>query len=171
MLALLLTLSLAQVPPPQAAALPTIAPTAIETARLYFIAGELRGSREWCERGLKRESKACKPFLRTLAEYQFLIAKFDELTLAEARQVIELDRVLSPKEPARLTKPIIERFVTGPMNRAKAWASQGAAGEAVKFVDDALTVDPKNAEAKGLRAQLVSLADAGLSLALPDAGR
>jgi hypothetical protein len=56
----------------------------------------------------------------------------------------------------------------GPMARARLWAEQGAAGEAVKFVDDVLTVDPANAEAKGLRAQLLAVADGGV---VWDAGR
>jgi len=54
------------------------------------------------------------------------------------------------------------------MARARLWAEQGAAGEAVKFVDDVLTVDPSNADAKALRAQLLAAADGGVAW---DAGR
>lgn len=165
MLAALLGLLMTQAPPPAGGAL---APTAIETARLYFLAGDLVTARDWLQRGLKKEAKVCKPALKNLAEYAFLMGKSEELTLDEARQVVELDKRLSPKEPGKLTKKVSERFVLGPMKRAEAWAAQGAAGEAVRFVDDALKVDPSNAEAKALKARLLELADGGVA---GDAGR
>ncbi len=145
-----------------------LAPTAIETARLYFIAGNIPSAREWGQRGLKKEAKACKPLLKDLAEYSFLLSKYEALTLEEAKLMIVLDRRISPKSVGKLTTPVIERYVMGPMARARLWAEQGAAGEAVKFVDDVLTVDPANAEAKGLRAQLLAVADGGV---VWDAGR
>lgn len=168
MLSLALALLVTQAPPLPPGGKQLIAPTAIETARLYFLAGDLSTSREWCERGLKREAKVCKPLLKDLAEYKFLMSKFEELTLDEAKQVIVLDRRISPKEPGKLTRPIVERYVNGPMTRAKLWAEQGAAAEAVRFVEDALKVDPTNADARALLKQLGTLADAGVSL---DAGR
>ncbi|MBL8935243.1 MAG: hypothetical protein JNM69_11870 [Archangium sp.] len=168
MLSLALALLVTQAPPLPPGGKQLIAPTAIETARLYFLAGDLSTSREWCERGLKREAKVCKPLLKDLAEYKFLMSKFEELTLDEAKQVIALDRRISPKEPGKLTRPIVERYVNGPMTRAKLWAEQGAAAEAVRFVEDALKVDPTNADARALLKQLGTLADAGVSL---DAGR
>lgn len=168
MLGALLVIVVSQAPPPPAPPGALSAPTAIETARLYFLAGDLSTAREWGQRGLKREAKACKPMLKDLAEYAFLMGKSEELTLDEARQVLVLDKRISPKEPGKLTKKVIERFVVGPMKRAEAWAMQGAAGEAVRFVDDALKVDPSNVEAKALRARLVDIADGGAPW---DAGR
>lgn len=164
MLTVFLSVALAQDP----MAARALAPTAIETARLYYLAGDLRSSREWCERGLKKERKRCQPFLRSLAEYEFLMGKYDELSLAEAATVVQLDRGLSPGEPGKLTKPVLERYVRGPMMRARDWAAQGASGEAVRFVDDVLKVDPKNDEAKQLRAELLAQADGGVPA---DAGR
>ena len=168
MLSLALAVLVTQAPPLPPGGKQMIAPTAIETARLYFLAGDLTTSREWCERGLKREAKACKPLLKDLAEYKFLMSKFEELTLDEAKQVIALDRRISPKDQGKPTKPIFERYVSGPMTRAKLWAEQGAAAEAVRFVEDALKVDPTNADARALLKQLTTLADAGVSL---DGGR
>jgi hypothetical protein len=162
MLSALMWLSLSQAPMPSQ----PLAPTAFETAKLYYLAGNLSSAQEWCERGKKKEGKLCGPFLKTLAEYKFLMGKFEELTLDEAAQVLVLDKKLSPKEPGKLTKPVLERYVRGPMMRAEGWANQGAAGEAVKFVDDVLKVDPKNAEAKALRLRLLELAKASA-----DAGR
>ncbi len=163
MLTALLTLALAQDPMVPKA----LAPTAFETAKLYYLAGDLGSSREWCERGLKKERKACEPFLKALAEYKFLMGKYEELTLDEAASVVALDKKLSSAAPGKLTKPILERFVRGPMMRARDWANQGAAGEAVRFVDDVLKVDPKNAEAIQLRKELLARADGGVV----DAGR
>lgn len=164
MLSTVLALLVTQAPPPMPGGPPQmLGPTAIETARLYFLAGDLSTAREWGKRGLKKEGKVCKPFLKDLAEYAFLAGKFEELTLDEARQVLALDRRLSPKEPGRLTKPVQERFVRGPMKRAEAWASQGAALEAVRFVDDVLKVDPGNVEAKALRASLLEAGDGGVT--------
>ncbi|MBL8918278.1 MAG: hypothetical protein JNJ54_05420 [Myxococcaceae bacterium] len=168
MLAALLGLLVTQAPPPTAGGPGALAPTAIETARLYFIAGDLVTAREWLQRGQKKEAKVCRPALKSLAEYAFLLGKSEELTLDEARQVVELDKRISPKEPGKLTRKVIDRFVVGPLKRAEAWAMQGAAGEAVRFVDDALKVDPANPEAKALRARLLDIADGGAPW---DAGR
>jgi hypothetical protein len=169
MLGAMLAMLVTQVPPPpQAGGAATPAPTAVESARLYFLAGDLSTAREWAQRGLKKEAKVCKPLLKDLAEYAFLMGKSGELTIDEARQVLVLDKRISPKEPGKLTKKVSERFVVGPMKRAEAWAAQGAAGDAVRFVDDALAVDPSNAEAKALRARLLEIADGGVAR---DAGR
>lgn len=157
MLTLIATVVLTQGPMP---AHPP-APTAYESAQLYFASGDLSSAREWCERGLKKEAKRCGPFLKRLAEYRFLMGKFDELSLEEAASAIALDKALA-KAPGKLTIPIIERFVLGPMQRAKSWAEQGAAAEAVRFVDDVLKVDPSNVDARALKKTLVALAkDAG----------
>jgi tetratricopeptide (TPR) repeat protein len=164
--ALFLAVVLAQLPP-LPAGLPGVDAKkpqmkASETAKLYYLAGDLSTAREWCERGLKKEGPVCKPFLKHLAEYAFLLGKFEPLTLGEAKQVIELDRRLSPAAAGKLTKPVQERFVLGPLARARAWAIQGAPGEAIRFVDEALQVDPTNADAKALRLQLLAAADGGV---------
>jgi tetratricopeptide (TPR) repeat protein len=144
--------------PPTMMGQPTAAPgpKASETAKLYFIAGDLKSAREWAERGLRREAKRCRPILRDLAEYAFLMSRYEPLTSEQARLVLELDRRLSPQQPGKLTRPVIERYVEGPLNRAKAWVEQGAASEAVQFVDEALAVDPHNAEAIQLKNTLLS---------------
>ena len=168
MISALLMVVLSQPMPMPPGADKALAPTAIETARLYFIAGNLPLAREWGQRGLKKEAKVCKPLLKDLAEYSFLLSKYEALTLEEAKSMIALDRRISPKAVGKLTTPVVERYVTGPMGRARLWAEQGAAGEAVKFVDDALTVDPANVDARALRAQLLAVADGGIAW---DAGR
>ncbi|MCA3013114.1 MAG: hypothetical protein INH41_12035 [Myxococcaceae bacterium] len=143
-------------------------PKASETAKLYFLAGDLASAREWCERGLKQERAVCKPFLERLASYAYLVGRFAPLTPDEAREVLALDRALSPSSPGQLTKPVQERYVLAPLRRARLWAERGAAGEAVPFVDEALRVDPSNVEAKALRARLLDMADGGAPL---DGGR
>jgi len=170
MISALLTVVLAQPMPMPFVdpAVKALAPTAFETSRIYFIAGNLPSAREWGQRGLKKEAKACKPLLKDLAEYSFLLSKYEALTLDEAKQMLILDRRISPKAIGKLTSPVIERYVTGPMARARLWAEQGAAAEAVKFVDDALLVDPANADARTLRRRLQDVADGGISW---DAGR
>ncbi|MDX2013421.1 MAG: hypothetical protein SFW67_24735 [Myxococcaceae bacterium] len=170
--ALVLAVLLAQVPP-----LPKGLPgmdekrpnmKASDAATLYFLAGDLATARDWCQRGLKKEAKRCGPFLKQLAEYAFLMGKYEPLTREEARQVLEFDRKLSPGTMGNLTKPVHERYVAGPLARARLWAQQGVAAEAVRFVDEVLEVDPSNADAKGLRAQLLAAADGGAPF---DAGR
>lgn len=163
LLVALLSLAVTQAPPlPPGLEGSKVAPTALETARLYFLAGDVANAKGWAQRGLKKEAKTCKPLLRDLAEYAYLIGKYDELTLDEARQVLELDRRISPKARGKLTVRIEERFVTGPLKRARDWAVQGAAAEAVAFVDDVLKVEPGHAEAKALRLELLSAADGGV---------
>jgi hypothetical protein len=169
-LALLVTWSLAQFPPAPPGADAKALPTASATARLHFLTGDVSTAIDWANRGLKKEPKVCKAMAKDLAEYGYLVGKYDELTLDEARQVLELDRRISPDEPGRLSKPVIERFVRGPMMRARAWARQGAAGQAVAFVGDVLKVDPSNVEAKALRAKLLAIADGGVWVDPPDAG-
>lgn len=167
MVTALLSLLLTQAPPMPPMPGKQLAPTAYETAQLYFISGDLPASREWAKRGEKREAAKCKPFLKTLAEYAYLMGKYEELTVDEAKQVLALDAKLSPKERGKLTRPVFDRHVAGPLQRAKLWAEQGAASEAIGFVDGALAVDPNNADAKALKKLLLSLGDGGVL----DAGR
>ncbi|MBE2249683.1 MAG: hypothetical protein IAE78_09045 [Myxococcus sp.] len=166
MLSALLAVVLSQpmpmgLPGPDAASGKALAPTALETARIYFIAGNLPAAREWGQRGLKREARVCKPLLKDLAEYSYLVSKYEPLTLEEARTLLALDKRISPKAVGKLTEPVVDRYVKGPLARASLWAEQGAAAEAVRFVDDVLLVDPANAEARALRLRLLEVADGG----------
>lgn len=128
-----------------------------ETAKLYFLAGDLAKAVEWATRGLKTDSKACKPMLKALAEYGFLANHTDEFTSEQARDFIKWDRVISPATPGRLTLPVVERFVTDPLERAKQLSYLDPV-QARQFVDRVLNVDPQNAEAIGLKRQLSSAA-------------
>lgn len=142
-LALMLTLA----SNPTAAAAKKL-PPAGETAKLFFLAGDLAKAVEWATRGLKTDAKNCKPMLKALAEYGFLANHTDEFTPAQARDFIKYDRAISPAAPGKLTQPIIERFVTGPLVRA---AQTTDKAEAKSIVERVLLVDPKNPEALSLQ--------------------
>ncbi len=123
-------------------------PPAGETAKLYFLAGDLAKAVEWATRGLKTDAKVCKPMLKALAEYGFLAHHTDEFTPAQARDFIKYDRAISPAAPGKLTQPIIERFVSGPLARALQTSDKA---EAKDLVERVLFVDAKNPEALSLQ--------------------
>ncbi len=122
------------------------APQPSANARLYFLAGDLSKAVEWAKRCVATEPQTCKPMLKALAEYAFLANHTDELTLEQARDFIKYDRVISPTVPGKLTKPVIARFVTGPLARAHELASTDPT-QAKSLVERVLTVDPQNPEA------------------------
>ena len=143
-MALLLALVLASHPSPSLPA---------SSARLSFLAGDLSTAVEWARRGVATEPEVCKPMLKALAEYAFLANHSDELTPEQARDFIKWDRVISPTVPGKLTQPVIARFVTGPLARAREMASSNAAQTKV-LIERVLAVDPENAEALKLRKTL-----------------
>ncbi len=129
------------------------APQPSANARLYFLAGDLSKAVEWAKRCVATEPEVCRPMLKALAEYAFLANHTDELTLEQARDFIAYDRVVSATVPGKLTKPVIARFVTGPLARAHELMASDAA-QAKSLVERVLTVDPANAEALKLRKAL-----------------
>ena len=171
MLHVLALVVLAQVPPggglrPGDQRLPP--PPASETSKLYFLAGDIAKAVEWATRGMKKESKACKPLLKALAEYAALANHRDEFTIAQAREFIEWDRQISPGTPGKITVPIIDRYITSPLSVAAEMEKQGRVAEAVAIATRVLEVDPKNVEATRLAKRAP---DAGVTPHSPDAGR
>ncbi len=167
MLALCLTVLLAAPPPAGAApmGLPPskkVVPPAGETAKLFFLAGDVAKAVEWAQRGLKTDPKRCKPMLKALAEYGFLAGKRDDFTPEQARAFLEWDRAISPGVPGKITEPVIARFVTVPLSNARAMALAGQRERARTAVLAVLAVDPKHAQALALEKEL--------ALGGPDAG-
>ena len=164
LLALSISLLLSQAAPPATgpkpqAKLPGKGPTAYDSAKLYFLAGDLAKAQDWARRGLKREPKTCGPLNAALAEYNFLANHIDDFTPEQARAFLELDRKISPTVRGRVTERAFERWVKKPLSLAEA-RGQGDLAGSLGLIDQVLTIDPKNEEALRLRATLS-----------PDAGR
>ena len=134
-------------------------PTAYDTAKLFFLAGELATAQEWVRRGLKREPRTCVPLNALLAEYNSMANHIDEFKPDEARTFLDLDRKISPTVRGRLTEKAFTRYVSKPLELAKEQA-KGDVPRALQLVDQVLTIDPKNAEGLAMKAQLT-----------PDAGK
>lgn len=130
------------------------APSAREMAQLYFLAGDLRRAVDVGRRCLKAEGKKCDAFYRALVEYEALIARNDKLTEAEARAYLEWDRLVSPKARGKLTEPVWHHWVVSPLEGAGRARSAGDLKAAGELVDAVLRVDPKNPDAKALKAEL-----------------
>ncbi|MDP1821867.1 MAG: hypothetical protein Q8L48_01430 [Archangium sp.] len=165
MLALALALLVMQAgppaPPPKQGAKPKVdpGPTAYDTAKLFFLAGDLATAQEWVRRGLKREPKTCGPLNKLLAEYNFLANHIDEFTPDQAREFLELDRQISPAVRGKVTEKAWARFVAKPLELAQDQAKGGGGPRALQLLEQVLYVDPKNAEALALKAKLAK--DAG----------
>ena len=153
MVALVLALVLSA-PPAKAPA-----PPAGETAKLFFLAGDVAKAVDWAQRGLKSDAAKCKPMLKALAEYGALANHTDDFTPEQAKAFLEWDRRISPGTPGKLTVPVIHHFVTAPLEKARADLKAGEPAAARALVLGVLKVDPKNADALALEQQLS--ADAG----------
>lgn len=157
MLALALAAVLAQAAPPakdKAKEKPLApAPTAAETAKLFFLAGDLQRAQEWVVRGLKKEPKTCGALKKLLAEYAFHANHVDELSLEDAKTFLELDRKISPTVRGKLTEKAFARYVTKPLELARARGAGDVPG-ALELVGRVLEVDPQNADALGLKKEL-----------------
>jgi hypothetical protein len=126
-------------------------PTPRELAQLYFLAGDLRRAVDAGRQCVQREGKKkCEALYRALVEYEALIPRNEELTPAEAKSYLEWDRVISPNEPGKLTRPVFARYVEEPLAAARAAAGTGDAKKAKALAERVLQVDPQNADAKRL---------------------
>ncbi len=136
-----------------------VMPPFSETAKLYFLAGDLAKAVEWATRGVRSKKpsdvKSCRPLLKALAEYGFLAPHADDFTVQQAHDFIQYDRAISPGTPGKLTTPIIERFVTRPLTRAAELArTPSRSSDARQVLENVLAVDPTNEAAAQLRAAL-----------------
>lgn len=147
LLALALSVCLAAPPKPGAG------PTAYESAKLFFLAGDLANAQLWARRGLKREPKTCGPLNAQLAEYNSMANHIDEFTPQEAKTFLELDRKISPTVRGKMTEKAFTRFVVKPLELARSNAS-GDVPRALQLVEQVLFVDPKNPEALALKKEL-----------------
>jgi hypothetical protein len=142
--ALYLTLALLQLPPQKALG----APSRSETAKLFFLAGDLGKAQEIARAGVnsKTDGTKCKALLKLLAEYAFLANHIDELTPEQARQLLELDAAIAPGGVGKLTQKAVERFIDRPLSIARLRAQAGDVAAAASIARDILNVDPKHAE-------------------------
>jgi hypothetical protein len=155
MLPLLILLAGAPAPAPVPDADGGFGPTPREMAQLFFLAGDLRRAVEAGRRCVQLEKKKkCEPFYRALVEYEALISRNEELTLAEAKSYLEWDRLISPKEPGKLTKPVMRRYIEDPLAGARVAIQAGDTKSAKAAAERVLQVDPKNADAKALLVEL-----------------
>lgn len=158
LIALALSVSLLQVTPK--APPPGSGPTAYDTAKLFFLAGDLATAQEWARRGLKREPKTCGPLNALLAEYNSMANHIDEFTPQEAKTFLDLDRKISPTVRGKITEKAFTRYVVKPLELARSNAP-GDLQRALQLIDQVLFVDPKNEDALALKTQLLSPHDAG----------
>jgi tetratricopeptide (TPR) repeat protein len=131
---------------PDAAKAP--APTPREMAQLFFLAGDLSRAIDAGRNCLKSEKKKCEAFYRALVEYEALIRRNEQLTPAEVKSYLEWDRLISPKEPGKLTKPVIQRYIEEPIAAARIALQAGDKAAAKRAAERVLQMDPKNADAK-----------------------
>lgn len=162
-LALALTVALSQSPAKSAG---VGAPPPSETAKLFFLTGDLAKAQEIARGGLKKDGKRCRPLLKLLAEYAFLAARMDDFTPEQAKEFLALDAKIAPGGVGKLTQKTIERFIDKPLAIAKLRAQAGDRAGAQAIARDALAVDPKHADALAFLASLEA-GDGGV----PDAGR
>ncbi len=148
-LALALSLVAAQAPAGKPG---TSAPPPSETARLYFLAGDLAKAQEWA-RSCRAKAPACAALLPLLADYAFQAGHVDEFDPARARAFLQLDRKISRDVPGKLTRPVIDRFITHPLELAKAQRKAGSRDAAARIARQVLDVDPTNDEALALIAR------------------
>jgi hypothetical protein len=156
MLTLALSLSLLQVPlvdPPRG-------PGAYETAKLFFLTGDVAKASEVARSGLATDGKRCRALLRWLAEYGYLANRLDELTPEQARELLELNRKIAPGGVGKLTQKVIARFIDKPLQVARLRAQAGDAAGAAAIARETLRVDPKHPEVLDFLASL-SGADGG----------
>lgn len=135
-------------------------PSMIETAKLFFLAGDIPKAQDWARACLKREPKVCASINKWLAEYAFLASRIDEFTPEQAREFIELDKKIAPLAQGKMTKEVVERYVTKPFETAKARANGDEKG-ALGLLEKVLVVDPKHAEALELQKTIRNRFDGG----------
>ena len=126
------------------------APPPWEGAQLLFLQGDLARAEELAHGCAARADPKCQRQLEALARYAFLAHRADALARAEAAQFVALDRQLGNGTPARLTRPVLARFVEQPLALARARLAAGQILDAWALVAEVLEVDPTNAEAQRL---------------------
>lgn len=161
MLTLVLSLALSQAP----AGKPAAGPLPSETAKLFFLTGDIAKAEEIARSGLKKDKKRCAALIKLLAEYGYLANHMDEFTPEQAKEFVELDAKIAPTGVGKLTQKTIERFIDKPLEVAKLRAQAGDPVGAAAIARDTLKVDPKHAETLAFLASLEA-ADGGA----PDAG-
>jgi hypothetical protein len=128
------------------------APKGVEAVQQAFVLGELARATEAARACARKEPRVCKPLVRSLGQYAPLAKLGDKLTAVQARQLLDLDRQISPRVTGAISKRAIEKFVTAPLDLARHHAQQGNAASARVIAQQVLEVDPLNPEARALAA-------------------
>jgi len=136
--ALVLSLALSQSP--------AKGPSPYETAKLFFLAGDIGKAEEIARTGIKSDKKRCTALLKLLAEYAFLANHVDEFTPEQAKQFLDLDRKIAPGAVGKLTQKAVERYLDKPLAIAKLRAQGGDVEGAMGIAQDILKIDPKHAD-------------------------
>ncbi|MCC6334003.1 MAG: hypothetical protein IT380_08450 [Myxococcales bacterium] len=166
--ALLLFLALSQAAPQKAPP----GPSRSETAKLFFLTGDLAKAQEIARAGAssKADGKKCQALVKLLAEYAFLAGRIDDFTPEQARQFLELDAKITPDARGKLTKQALERFVDRPLSIAKLRAEAGDREGARGIAQDILKVAPKHPETLAFLKSL-DAPDGGAATGRPDGGQ
>jgi hypothetical protein len=152
--------------PPPPGGKPGPGPSAYETAKLFYLTGDLLKAEETARHGLQDDPKRCKALLKLLAEYAYLANHVDEFTPEQAKQFIELDKKITPDGIGKLTQKALDRYVEKPLNIARLRAQAGDAVGARAICADILKIYPKHPDTVAFLKSL-DAPDAGS----PDAGQ
>jgi hypothetical protein len=125
-------------------------PRGLDAVHAAFVQGDLPRASEAARVCARREPKVCRPVLKSLGQYVPLAKAVDRLSAVQARQLLELDRQISPDARCPITLKAIEKFVSSPLDLARHHAQQGNAASARVIAQQVLDVDPANQEAQAL---------------------
>lgn len=125
-----------------------------QVALIYFQQGDVTKAINTLREGLKREPKLARQMMLWLVDYGQLVRRSEALTPAQLKELIELDRRISPKKPGKLTEPFIERHLVEPLKVAALRAQAGDREGAAEIAKQVLLLDSTNADAKTLLRQL-----------------
>ena len=133
-----------------------------DLARVYFRMGDVSRAITVVRSCAKTHPKQCKKLKIALVEYQSLATRFTPLTQSAVKALLAWDAQISPGEPSRMTKPVLERWVVAPLREAGMANAANNPKRARELVQAVLDVQPSNVEAKAMLAQLSP--DAGMPL-------
>jgi hypothetical protein len=127
-------------------------PQGVAAVRAAFVQGVLNTASEAARACVLTQPKVCQPVLRSLEQYLALAKSLNVLTPLQAQQLLSLDRELSPGTPGEVTRRVIEKFVSAPLDLARYHAQRGNPESARVIAEQVLEADPTNPEALALAA-------------------
>ncbi|MBX7113941.1 MAG: hypothetical protein K1X64_06350 [Myxococcaceae bacterium] len=125
-----------------------------DLARVYFRMGDVARAITVVRSCAKTHPKQCKKLKMALVEYQALATRFSPLTQSDVKALLAWDAQISPGEPSRMTKPVLERWVVVPLREAGLANAASNPRRALELVEAVLDEQPGNAEAQAMLQQL-----------------